>query len=190
MKSTIATCALLALAMQGAAVAQSSQMQKMQREAPATGSQATQSQRLTTEELATKAWNINTFEVQAGQEAVNKLQPGDFRDYAQMIANDHINMQDQLRSAVKNSRGVQLPNALDSEHAQKLKQLGSASGAAFSREFKTQQIKGHQEAIQLFRDYAASGDNQDLRTFAQNSIAILERHLQRAEALKAPEGVM
>ncbi|HEY8162624.1 MAG TPA: DUF4142 domain-containing protein [Methylocystis sp.] len=187
MKSTIATCVLLALAMPGAAVAQSSQMQ---REAPAPGSRATQPQRETAQGFVNQAWNINNFEIQAGQEAVNKEREGDYKDYAQMIAKDHMKMQDELRSITGSARGVELPNAADAEHAQKLKQLGSATGAAFEREFRTQQIKGHQQAIRLFRDYAASGDNPELQKFAQNSIPILERHLQQAEALKTPGGVM
>lgn len=187
MRPVIATSVFLALALQGAAFAQQSTQTPM-REAPTTGART--NQRVTTQEFLNKAWNINNFEIQAGQEAENKAQKADFKDFAKMIVNDHQKMQDDLKSVMRSTRGAELPNAADAEHTQKLKQLSSATGAAFDREFRTQQIQGHQEAIRLFQDYAATGDNPDLKNFAQNSVAILERHLQRAEALKAPEGVM
>lgn len=189
MRPVIATSVFLALALQGAAFAQQSTQTPM-REAPTTGTRTTQSQRVTTQEFLNKAWNINNFEIQAGQEAENKAQQADFKDFAKMIVNDHQKMQDDLRSIMRSTRGAELPNAADAEHTQKLKQLSSATGAAFDREFRTQQIEGHQEAIRFFQDFAASADNPDLKNFAQKSVATLEKHLQRAEALKRPEGVM
>jgi putative membrane protein len=186
MRCTIAASVLLALAMQGAAIAQPTQTQ---REAPNPGARST-SQRVTTQEFLNRAWNMNNFEIQAGQEAANKAPDAGFKDFAQMIVADHTKMQAELRSIMRSTRGVELPTAADAEYARKLKQLGAAAGAAFEREFRTQQIQGHQEAIRIFQNYAASGDNQDLKKFAQNSVAILQRHLQRAEELERPEGVM
>lgn len=188
MKSVIATSVFLAFALQGAAIAQSTQTPT--RETPMTGARTTQPQRVTTQDFVKQAWNINNFEIKAGQEAENKARGADFKDYAKMVVNDHQKMQDELKSIAKSARGEELPNAADAEHEQKMKQLSSATGLAFDREFRTQQIQGHQQAIQLFQDYASSGDNPELKNYAQKSVAILEKHLQRAEALKRPEGVM
>jgi putative membrane protein len=186
MRLAIATSILLATAL-GAPL--NAQTQTRERPAGAT-STTPQAQRVTTQEFLNKVWNVNNFEIQAGREAENKAKDTAFRDYAQMIVADHTKMSDDLNNVVNKMRGAQLPKSLDKAHEQKLQQLTSASAQAFEEKFRTQQIDGHQQAIKLFQDYATTGDNDELKRWAQTSVAMLERHLERAQALRKPSGVM
>lgn len=187
MKLVIATSLLIATALPATVLAQA---QTQTRDAPAmTQPQRMQkTQQMTAKEFMTQAWNINNFEIQAGREAQDKAKSAETKDFARMIVDDHTKMQDELKAATKNVKGMEWPNKADAEHSQKLQQLGAATN--FDRDFRTQQIEGHQNAIRLFQDFAANGDNQELKTWAKNSVAMLEKHLQRAEALPASSGVM
>ncbi|MGA7804959.1 YSC84-related protein [Bradyrhizobium sp.] len=86
---------------------------------------------------------------------------------------------------------VTIPSGLDSEHRQKLQELKSLSGAAFERQYRESQIKGHEAAIKIFTDYAGTGSDDKeagLKSWAKASVPILEKHLQRAENLPQPKG--
>lgn len=183
MKMLIASGAMLAIAASGMAVAQA------QMQAPS-NAPLTQAERVSTKDFIEKVWNINTFEVQAGKDAKDKAKDAAFLDYAQMIVADHARMNDELKSAVQKMRGADLPTKLDREHQQKLQQLTSTNGAAFERQFKTQQIEGHEQALRLFQAYASNGDDAQLKSWAQTSVAALQRHLERAHDLPKPTGLM
>lgn len=186
MKLAIASSAVLAIALMTPLHAQT--MRQQSQPNPAATAPLTQAERLTTEQFLDKAWNINQFEIQAGQEAENKATSG-FQDYARMIINDHTKLDDELKSLIQKS-GMQLPSMLDNEHETELKQLKTTSERKFDRQFRTQQIKGHLEALRIFKSYVADGDNADLRNFAQNAVAMFQRHLDQAENLRGPSGVM
>jgi putative membrane protein len=183
MRILIASSAVLAVVACGAV-----QAQTPTREFPS-GAQQTETERVTTPEFINKAWNINSYEIQAGQEAENRAKDAAFKDYGRMIAADHTKMQDDLKGVVGKLRGHELPTKLDSEHEHNLQQLKSASGN-FEQHFKTQQVQGHERALRLFQSYAANGDNADLKSWAQASVTILQRHLDQAHNLPKPAGVM
>jgi putative membrane protein len=72
---------------------------------------------------------------------------------------------------------------MDAEHQKKLKQLQSASGAQFEQQYRTLQIEGHEAAVKLFEGYAQSGDNNELKSWAEKTLPHLRTHLQQAQAL-------
>ena len=78
---------------------------------------ATQSTRAdaTTQNFVDKVWNINNFEIEAGQEAQNKANIQEFLDYARMIVRDHVKAGSEL-NAILGQNGFNAPNALDAEH--------------------------------------------------------------------------
>jgi len=62
-----------------------------------------------------KVWNINNFEIEAGQEARNKANIQEYFDYARMIVRDHVNAGSEL-NAILAQNGFSAPDALDNEH--------------------------------------------------------------------------
>ena len=139
-----------------------------------------------TKTFVTTAAMTDMFEIQAGQFALKKADDPAFQDFAQLTIADHTKTTQQLRTMAANLRGVQLPQALDSALKQKIDQLGSLSGAAFERQYKTEQVAGHKQAVALFETYAKSGDNPELKDWAAQTLPILKMHLQHAEALPSP----
>jgi putative membrane protein len=103
-----------------------------------------------------------------------------------MIVDDHTKTADQMKAMQSRLQGAQIPTELDAKHKNLLAKLQSASGAGFENQFKSAQIDGHQDAIKMFENYAAKGDNADLKKFAQKTLPTLKTHLQHAQAL--PKG--
>src|SRR6478672_8096454 len=51
---------------------------------------------------------------------------------------------------------------------------------------QSEQVDAHQEAVDLFKKYASSGDNADVKQFAEKTLPTIEHHLD--EAKKLPVG--
>ncbi len=126
------------------------------------------------------------FEIQAGQLAQDKADSAAYKDFGKMIVDDHTKTADQMKAMQSRLQGTQIPTELDAKHKNLLAKLQSASGAGFENQFKSAQIDGHQDAIKMFENYAAKGDNADLKKFAQETLPTLKTHLQHAQAL--PKG--
>ena len=140
------------------------------------------------QEFVKQAAMTNLFEIDAARLAEDKTTDGAYKNYANMIVKDHTNMANDLKSQVAKLQDVQLPTSLDSLHQQKLQQLKSEQGVGFERNYRAGQIEGHETAIKLFENFAQSGSNPDLKSLAQASVPILQKHLQRAENLPEPNG--
>jgi len=174
MKTLVVAAALLALAAPLHAQNATDQMKNGQ--PPAKTSAATQ-------KFVKTAAITDMFEIQAGKLAQEKAENQAYKDFAQMTINDHTKTSDELKGM---NVGVQLPQDLDGAHKAKIKKLNSLSGAAFERQYKTDQIEGHKQAVALFEQYGRSGDNAQLKQWAQTTLPTLKTHLQHAEALPRP----
>ncbi|HVH82504.1 MAG TPA: DUF4142 domain-containing protein, partial [Stellaceae bacterium] len=66
--------------------------------------------------------------------------------------------------------------------------LAALSGLNFDRQFMADQIKNHQEAVQLFQAEAQNGQDPRLRKYASDTLPMLYRNLQDAQAIAARLG--
>ncbi|HUI97946.1 MAG TPA: DUF4142 domain-containing protein [Xanthobacteraceae bacterium] len=175
MKPLILAAALLALA--APALAQNATDQTKNGQPPKGPSAMTQS-------FVKNAAMTDMFEIQAGQLAQQKADAAAYKDFAQMTINDHTKTTNDIKSM---NLGVQPPQELDATLKGKLDKLSALSGAAFERQYKSDQVQGHKQAIVQFERYAKSGDNPDLKKWAQDTLPTLKTHLQHAEALPRPQ---
>jgi putative membrane protein len=72
---------------------------------------------------------------------------------------------------------------VDQDHKANLDKLGGLSGTDFDSNYAAMQVKAHEDAIALFEDYAKSGDNTDLKQWAQKTLPTLKEHLDHAKKL-------
>jgi putative membrane protein len=61
--------------------------------------------------------------------------------------------------------------------------LNSATAQDFDKTYAKQQVDAHQEAVDLFKKYAAKGDDQDVKQFAERTLPTIEHHLDEAKKL-------
>lgn len=153
--------------------------------APGATNQGARKADAATKDFIHKAWNIDNFEIRAGQHALNKTSSQAIRDYATMIVADHNNAEAELKPIV-DAAGLFMPTApgsLDKEYQAKLDELGKLGDAQFDGQFRQQQIEGHEKALEAFRNYSKSGQHAEVKSWAQRSIGMLEKHLEQAKAL-------
>jgi putative membrane protein len=150
---------------------------------------ATLSERVATQAFFDKVWNIDNFEIRAARLAEPQVKDIHFRDYSQMIERDHVHLSDEL-TGMASRLSLTLPKSFEKTHEEEMQRLSSAQGQRFTQIFRAQQIDGHRQAITLFENFAANGDNAEARIWAKNTLTILRAHLAAAEDLREPSGTM
>jgi putative membrane protein len=132
--------------------------------------------------FVTKAANGNMFEVETSKVAVDKATRDDVKSFAQKMIADHGKANSELQT-VANKIGAKIPMKMDAGHQAKADRLNRASAAQFDQAYINAQAAAHQEAISLLGRYAKSGTNPDLKTFASNTLPIVEGHARELSAL-------
>ncbi len=136
-----------------------------------------------TQEFVTKVAVSDMFEVESSKLALQRTKDQRVRQFADMMVKDHTKTSNELKAMVKKMDGVQVPTSMDADHQNKIKQLQSATGPQFDQQYRMQQIQGHETAVKLFEGYAQSGDNNELKAWAEKTLPHLRTHLQHAQAL-------
>jgi putative membrane protein len=137
-----------------------------------------------TEKFVSTVAISDMFEIQSGKLAEQKAQNDDVKSFGEEMVEDHTETSDELKDLIadKNIK-AELPTKLDEEHQAKLDKLQGLSGAQFDKEYMKTQVKAHQKAVSLFETYAASGDNEDLREWAEDTLSKLKEHLEEAKEI-------
>ena len=119
----------------------------------------------------------NLYEIAAANIALDKAEAGSVRDFAQMMVAEHSKALETLEDAVGSSgQTLALPINLDADHQAKVDILQSLQGAAFDREYLSQQMTAHREALTLLKAYGGEGEIAELRQFAQGAIPTVQKH--------------
>ncbi|WOH48230.1 DUF4142 domain-containing protein [Bradyrhizobium sp. sBnM-33] len=151
-------------------------------------SQSSQNQSTSTQRFVEKAAISDMFEIQSSQLAMEKSNNNEIKQFARMMVNDHTKASEELKSIAQKVQGVQLPTKMDADHQSKLDQLRSAAAAQFDQRYRSDQIQGHEAAVSLFDQYAKTGENAELKSWAQKTLQQLRTHLQHAQALPQSTG--
>jgi putative membrane protein len=121
-------------------------------------------------------------EVKMGELAQQNAQNQQFKDFGQRLVTDHQKANDEL-SRIATQKGLQVPTAMSQRDQGMLDRLSSMNGAEFDRACSHHAVEAHQKAIRLFETEAQSGQDTDLKAFAQNTLPTLREHLRMARDL-------
>ena len=130
------------------------------------------------------AAQTDMVEANLGQmaESVASAQP--VKDYAQMLVTDHTNDFNQLYS-VAHQANLNMPNAIDAEHNKAMiDPFQKLKGAAFDHHYVQEMIAGHTKAIAVYKKEAADAQNPALKSYAEQDLPVLQKHLDGAKALE------
>jgi putative membrane protein len=96
----------------------------------------------------------------------------------------HRKTSDELKGLVASGKVKEaLPTKLDSAHQEKLDTLKGLKGADFTKQYRSDQVEAHEDAVSLFERYAEGGDNPALKDWAGKTLPDLKRHQEMAEKL-------
>ena len=137
-----------------------------------------------TPDFVQKAAMSDMYEVQAGKLATEKGQSDAVKQFAQQMVDAHTKTTEELTGIVKAKNiKVDLPTKLDAKHQKLIDDLNSAPAKDFDKTYANQQVDAHQEAVHLFKKYAAKGDDADVNQFAEKTLPTIEHHLEDAKKL-------
>jgi putative membrane protein len=130
-----------------------------------------------------EASTVNQKEIEFGRLGQRQASNDRVRQFAQKLIDDHTRAQDELTTLAR-SKNVQIASQLPQEHRQMVDKMNQMQGAEFDREFIKHMIQGHEQAIQKFDQHARTGEDAQLKAFAQRTLPILRNHLQTARDLQ------
>lgn len=140
-----------------------------------------------TSDFAQTAAMSDMYEVQAGKLAAEKGQSDAVKQFGQQMVDGHTKTTEELTGIIKTKNiKIDLPAKLDAKHQKLIDDLNSASAETFDKAYANQQVDAHQEAVDLFKKYAARGDDPDVKQFAEKTLPTIQHHLDEAKKLPGP----
>lgn len=137
-----------------------------------------------TADFVQKAATSDMYEVQAGKIAADKGRSDVVKKFGQQMVDAHTKTTQDLTGIVKTKNiKVDLPAKLDSKHQKLIDDLNNATAEDLDKTYAKQQVDAHQEAVDLFKKYAAKGDDPDVKQFAEKTLPTIEHHLDEAKKL-------
>jgi putative membrane protein len=98
--------------------------------------------------------------------------------FPQRLGSLSIKLTDQAKSA-----NIPVPTAMDSSHQGMLDKLNKLNGDDFRKQYFSDQVSGHKDAVSLFQRYGKGGDNPKLRDWASKTLPTIQHHLEMAQDL-------
>jgi len=133
-----------------------------------------------------EAGQAGLAEVRMGELAQQNAQNQQLKDFGQRIVTDHQKANEELMR-IAGQKGFQMPSTMSQHDQGMLDRLSAMNGAEFDRACGHHAVEAHQKAIRLFETEAQSGQDQDLKAFAQNTLPTLREHLRMARDLSKTE---
>lgn len=122
-------------------------------------------------------------EVELSKLAVNSAMSKQVRSFAQQMVHDHTANNKEL-ATIAAHENIQLPQDLDSEHAQLRDKLANEHGADFDRDYINAMRGDHQKMVDLLKSSEATVNTDELRTFIKKTLPVVQHHLSMAQDLK------
>jgi putative membrane protein len=130
------------------------------------------------------AAQTDMVEVHLGNLAQDSATSQAIKDYGRMLAGDHTQDYQALQTLAQQA-GLTVPTAIDTEHNKSLiSPLHGAKGKAFDHTYIQDMIAGHTAALALYKKEAHDATNPALRSYAQDTIPTLQKHLDAAKAIQ------
>jgi putative membrane protein len=131
-----------------------------------------------------KAAQGGMTEVQLGQLAADKGTSQDVKDFGAKMVTDHGKANDELKS-IANSKGITLPEKLDSKHQAMVDKLNGLSGAAFDKAYVAAMVTAHTKDNSLFIKEASSGQDPEIKAFAAKTDEMVKMHLSMIHGIQS-----
>lgn len=138
---------------------------------------------MTDQQFVDFAAQTDMVEANLGQLAQNVASSQPVKDYAQMLVTDHTKDFNQLYD-IAHQANLNRPNAIDAEHDKMIDPFQKLKGAAFDHRYIQEMITGHTKAIVVYKKESADAQNPALKSYAEQTLPVLQKHLDGAKALE------
>jgi len=132
--------------------------------------------------FAVAAANGGMAEVELGTLAQEKAVNAKVKDFGSMMVKDHSKANDEMKALAK-SKGITLPDSIDSKEKKVKSDLSAKSGADFDKAYVSNMIDDHKEDIKEFEDAAKNVKDPELKAFAVKTLPTLKMHLDAIQKI-------
>jgi len=122
-------------------------------------------------------------EVMASQVAATMAKSDRVKSFANMMVNDHTQANNELKS-MATRMNVTLPDSVMPKQHDELESLRKTSAKNFDKQYMDMMVKDHKETVAKFQKASQNLDNNDLKTWASNTLPKLQMHLDSAQAIQ------
>jgi putative membrane protein len=129
-----------------------------------------------------EAATANMMEVQTGQLAQQQASNPRVKDFGNMMVTDHGQANDQLKSLV--SGRINLSDSLPADKRKEMDHLKALNGTAFDKKYVSMMVEDHQKDVAKFKSEANKVDDPQLKQWVQNTVPVLQKHLDSIQAIK------
>ena len=135
--------------------------------------------------FANAAAASDRFEVESSKLAAASASSAAIKSFATQMITAHTASTAKLKTTASGlSPAITPDDTLTADQQAKLDNLKTLNGAAFDTAYAAAQVAGHQAALDLLKNYAASGDNAELKALASGMVPTVTAHLNSAKGLK------
>jgi putative membrane protein len=121
-------------------------------------------------------------EILASRMAASHTQSPGVLSFAQTMIDDHTKANEQLLAVAKKD-GYSVSSTPTETQESALSQLEPLKGVDFDKAYTAMMVKDHQGAVSLFQSEASAGSNGDIKSFAAQTLPVVQHHLAMANAL-------
>jgi putative membrane protein len=136
------------------------------------------------ERFIIQAAQSDSAQISMARMALEKSANSDVKDFAHMIEMDHKGALENLKDLMTKF-DVRVLRGLSSELQHDIDRMSSLTGSEFDREFINMMVSDHEKTIEMFNDEASSTEDPDMKMYVENTLPILEMHLDKARQLQA-----
>lgn len=134
------------------------------------------------------AAQTDMIEANLGQFAQTASDSQDVKDYAQTLVTDHTSDYGQLSTAAQQA-SLNVPNAIDAEHNKAMiDPFQKLKGKTFDHKYIMDMVAGHTKAIAVYKKEATDAQNAGIKSYAEQALPTLQKHLDGAKALEKSGG--
>jgi putative membrane protein len=138
---------------------------------------------MTDQQFVDFAAQTDMVEANLGQLAQTSGDAQAVKDYGQMLATDHTKDFSDLHTAAQQA-SLTVADSIDAAHNKKMiDPFQKLKGAAFDRKYAQEMVAGHTKAIAVYKNEADNAQNPAIKSYAQNALPVLQKHLDSAKDL-------
>lgn len=134
------------------------------------------------ESFFNKAAQGGMAEVENGKMAQERASSQEVRDFGALMVKDHSAANEKLQR-IAESKSITLPSGPSVTQTAEHDRLKLLSGATFDRSYMRSQIRAHEDTATLFKKEIATGEDGPAKSFASDTLPVVQSHLDKARKI-------
>lgn len=123
------------------------------------------------------------MEVELGKMAADKGKNQQVKDFGNMMVTDHSKANDNLKD-IASKKNIDVPASLTEDQRKDVDKLSKKSGSDFDKAYVDMMVDDHKKDVNAFKKASDKLTDNDLKTFATNTLPTLQKHLDAIQNIK------